>query len=117
MIITAIGLFALAALLGMMLITFILSGRETPKAVVFTHGPLAAAGLVLLIIYSLKRGPGPVESIILFAIAAAGGLMMAKRDLTGQEVPRWLAITHGLLAITGFILLLIFAFSNPDDPL
>lgn len=117
MIITAIGLFALAALLGMMLITFVLSGKETPKAVVFTHGPLAAAGLVLLIIYGFKRGPGPVESIILFAIAAAAGLVMVTRDLTGQPIPRWLAIAHGLIAICGFVLLLIFAFGNPEDPL
>lgn len=117
MIITAIGLFALAAMLGMMLLSFVLSGKETPKAVVFTHGPLAVAGLILLIIYGAKRGPGPIESIILFAIAAAGGLIMVARDLTGKPIPKWLAIAHGLIAVVGFVLLLIFAFGNPDDPL
>ena len=117
MIITAIGLFALAAMLGMMLLSFVLTGKETPKAVVFTHGPLAAAGLVLLIIYACRRGPGPIESIILFAMAAAGGVVMLGRDLTGKPIPRWLAIGHGVIAITGFILLLIFAINNPEDPI
>lgn len=113
MITTAIALFSLAALLGMFLLTFVLKGRKTPKAVVFTHGPLAAAGLVLLIIYSVKYSPGPMESIILFAIAATGGLVLVIRDITGKSIPKWLAVVHGLLAVTGFVYLLIFAFAHP----
>jgi hypothetical protein len=109
MLYTAIAFFALAALLGMFLISFVLKGKETPKAVVFTHGPLAVIGLVLLIIYSLKQ-PGPIEAIVLFAIAAAGGLIMVWRDLTRRTVPKWLAIAHGLLAVSGFVFLLVFAF-------
>ena len=110
MIYTAIAFFALAAILGMVLLSFVLKGKETPKAVVFTHGPLAITGFILLIIYSLKQGPGPTESIVLFAIAATGGLIMVIRDLTGRTIPKWLAIFHGLLAVGGFIFLLIFAF-------
>lgn len=110
MIVTAVAFFALAAILGMLLLTFVLKGKETPKAVVFTHGPLAAIGLVLLIIYCFQEGPGPVESIILFAIAAAGGVIMLMRDLTGKTIPKWLAIVHGLVAVGGFVCLLVFAF-------
>lgn len=113
MILTAIGLFALAALLGMFLLTFVLQGKETPKAVVFTHGPLAAIALVLLIIYALRSGPGPTESIVLFVVAAMGGFFMLYRDLTGKPIPKWLAVVHGLLAVSGFVLLLLFAFGKP----
>ena len=109
MIYTAIAFFALAAVLGMFLISFVLQGKEPPKAVVFTHGPLAVIGLVLLIIYSVKEAPGPIESIILFAIAAVGGLVMVWRDLTRRSVPKWLAVIHGLLAVAGFVFLLVFA--------
>ena len=112
MITTAIALFSLAALLGMFLLTFVLRGKETPKAVVFTHGPLAAAGLVLLIIYLFQESPGPVESVVLFTIAAIGGVVMVYKDLTGKKIPKWLAIAHGLIAICGFIFLLIFAFQK-----
>ena len=109
MLYTAIAFFALAAVLGMFLISFVLRGKETPKGVVFTHGPLAVIGLVLLVIYSFRQSPGPTEAIVLFAIAAAGGLVMVWRDLTRRTVPKWLAILHGLLAVGGFIYLLVFA--------
>lgn len=111
MIYTAIALFALAAILGMVLLTFVLQGKETPKGVVFTHGPLAAAGLVLLIIYAFQQSPGPVEAIVLFAIAATGGIILVVRDLSGKAIPKWLAVIHGLTAVTGFVFLLVFAFS------
>lgn len=109
MLYTSIAFFALAAVLGMFLISFVLKDKETPKAVVFTHGPLAVVGLILLIIYSVKQSPGPVEAIVLFVIAAAGGLVMVWRDLTRRTVPKWLAVIHGLLAVAGFVFLLVFA--------
>lgn len=111
MIYTAIAMFALAAVLGMVLLTFVLQGKETPKSIVFSHGPLAAAGLVLLIIYAFQKSPGPIEAIVLFLIAATGGIIMFSRDMTGKSIPKWLAVVHGLLAVVGFIFLLIFAFS------
>jgi hypothetical protein len=106
----AIGFFALAALLGMYLLSFVLRGKETPKAIVFTHGPVAAIGIILLVVYLFKGGPDPWESLVLFVLAAMGGLYMISRDLTGRPIPRWLAVVHGLLAVTGFVLLLVFAF-------
>ena len=109
MIYTSVAFFALAAVMGMILLSFVLRGKETPKAVVFTHGPLAVIGLVLLIIYTVKQPPGPVEAIVLFIIAAAGGIIMVWRDLTRRSVPKWLAILHGLLAVSGFVFLLVFA--------
>ena len=112
MIYTAITLFALAAILGMVLLTFVLQGKETPKGIVFSHGPLAAAGLILIIIYAFKESPGPIESIILFIIAAGGGFVMVFKDISGKSVPKWLAVIHGLIAITGFIFLLVFAFAK-----
>ena len=113
MIVTAIAFLALAAILGMLLLSFVLTGKETPKSVVFTHGPLAVIGVILLIIYAFREGPGPIEAIILFAIAAAGGVVMVMRDLTGRPVPKWLAVVHGLVAAGGLVMLLVFAFTKP----
>ncbi len=111
MIYTAIAFFSLAALLGMFLLGFVLKGKETPKAVVFSHGPLAAIGLILLIVYTFSHSPGPIESLVLFILAATGGVVMVYRDITGKKVPKWLAIVHGLLAVAGFIFLIIFAMN------
>lgn len=87
MLILAIVLFAIAALLGFYLLTFVLQNKNTPKGVAFTHGPLAAMGL-----------------------AALGGFSLIYRDLTGSPLPKWLAIGHGLTALIAFIFLIIFAF-------
>jgi hypothetical protein len=111
MIYTAIAFFSLAAILGIILISFVLRGKETPKGIVFLHGPIAAVGLVLLIIYALRNTPSPVESIVLFIIAATGGVILVWHDIKGKPFPKWLAVVHGLIAVTGFIFLLMFAFA------
>jgi len=110
MISAAIGFFALSAVLGMILLSFVLRGKHTPKAIVFTHGPLAVIGLVLLIIYTIGHKPAPIESLVLFIIAATGGIILVARDMMMKTIPKWLAIVHGLIAIAGFIWLLVFRF-------
>ena len=110
MLFAAIGFFSLAAILGLILISYVLQSKDTPKSLAFTHGGLAATGIVLLIIYSLYRMPSPIESIILFIIAALSGFILIYRDLTGQSIPKWLALSHGTIAIVGFIALLFFVF-------
>ena len=50
--------------------------------------------------------------IVLFAIAAAGGLVMAGvRVFADRNPPAWLAMLHGLLAGAGLTLLLFAAFT------
>ncbi|MDD5461365.1 MAG: hypothetical protein PHG00_06995 [Methylococcales bacterium] len=110
MITSAIVLFSLAALLGIFLLTFVLRGKQTPKAVTFTHGPLAAIGLLLLVIYTIQHDPAPIGSLILFTIAAAGGFTLVVLDLTRTSAPKWLALLHGLIAVAGLVLLLKFVF-------
>lgn len=111
MLIVALGCFTLAALLGLYLLSFVLQNKSTPKAIAFIHGPLAAAGLIILIVYALSNSPSPIVSIVLFTLAAMGGLTLIYRDLTGQSLPKWLALGHGLTAVAGYIFLLIFMFS------
>jgi hypothetical protein len=88
----------------------VLQDKPTPKALAFIHGPFGAIGILLLIIYAFYRSPSPIESIIIFIIAAFMGFILIFRDLTGRTVPKWLALLHGLTVVTGFIFLLIFAF-------
>jgi hypothetical protein len=110
MIFASIAFFSLAAVLGMLLLSYVLRGKETPKGIVFTHGPLAVIGLILLIVYAFENPPGPLESIVLFVIAALGGLILVARDLLRKTIPKWLAVVHGLVAVTGFVFLLVYAF-------
>ncbi|MDX1672350.1 MAG: hypothetical protein R3211_08405 [Balneolaceae bacterium] len=112
MLITTIVLFALAALLGLILITRVLKEEETPKAVVYSHGAAAAVALVLLILAYMNQGDSLLlTSTLIFVVAALGGFIMFGRDLSGKAIPKWLAIVHALAAVTGFVLLLVAAFS------
>ena len=111
MLTTAIILFAIAAVFGLVLLTKILGSKATPKPVVYLHGLIAAIGLVLLIVYSLNPDSKSVAiSLTLFIIAAIGGFILFGRDLTKKPGPKWLALVHALAAVTSFIILLTVAF-------
>jgi hypothetical protein len=112
MLYTIIGLFSLGAILGIYLISFVLRNKETPKAVAFIHGAFVAVALIMLILYVSKNEHGPTESVVLFILAALGGFVLIYRDLTGKTLPKWLAITHGLVAVTGFVFLLLHTFGS-----
>lgn len=108
-----IGLFALAAILGMTLLSYVLKDKETPKGVMIVHGLFAAVALVLLLLYVFNNTPGPLESAVLFVIAALGGFILVARDITGKKIPKWLAVTHGVIAVAGFIFLIMFSINQP----
>lgn len=112
MLFTALAFFSIAAILGMILISYVLQSKPTPKGLAFVHGPMAAIGIVLLIIYAFYQTPAPIESIVLFIIAAFGGLVLIYRDLTGKTLPKWLAVLHGLIAVTGYVFLITFILSH-----
>lgn len=107
-----IGIFAVGAMIGLYLLTLILQDKATPKGIAFTHGLFVVAAVIMLIIYISDHPPGPIESLIAFIVAALGGLIVFYRDITGKKIPKWLAVVHGLVAVTGFVLLIVFTFGK-----
>jgi hypothetical protein len=45
--------------------------------------------------------------ILLFAIAAIGGIILAVLHFGNKTMPLWLALLHGLVAVTGVIVLIV----------
>lgn len=112
MLISTVILFALAAVLGLVLITKVLKGEETPKPVVYLHGAAAAVALVLLIIAYTRQGDTLLmTSVLIFVVAALGGFVLFAKDISNKTIPKWLAVVHALAAVTGFVLLLIAVFA------
>ena len=107
-----IGLFALGAIIGLYLLTLILQDKSTPKGVAFAHGLFVVIAVVMLIVYITNNPPGPIESLVAFIVAALGGIVVFFKDITGKKIPKWLAVVHGLVAVTGFVLLLVFALGK-----
>ena len=107
-----IGLFALGALVGMYLLALVLQKKETPKFVALIHGIFVATALIMLLVYAMKNGPGLTESIVLFVMAALGGVVLIYKDLTKKPIPAWLAIGHGVIAVVGFLYLIMYTFGH-----
>lgn len=112
MLYSALGFFALAVVLGLYLLTCVLSNKEIPKSVAMIHGFFAVIGITLLIIYPFFYSPSPLISLILFICAAIGGLTLAYRDVSGKTIPKWLALGHGMTAIIALLLLVVFIFTK-----
>jgi len=111
MLYTSVALFALAAVAGFIVIRAVWQKKETPKAAVFAHGTLAALGLVLLVVYALQNPQNfPQLSLILFVAAALGGFYLFARDMRKSVVPVSVAAIHALIAVSGFVVLLLFVF-------
>jgi hypothetical protein len=111
MLYTTIALFALSAVLGLVILIKWLTKKDAPKAVVYSHGIVAAVGLALLVYYAIVNpNDFPKISIILFVIAAVAGFYMFFKDLAKKPSPMALAFIHALVAVVGFLALLIFVF-------
>jgi hypothetical protein len=106
-----IGVFALAAVMGLIVATAIFTKKPaTPKPVVIAHGLFGATGLILLIYYMMSNPDNyPKVSLILFVVAALGGFVLVYNDLGKKKPgPSSLVIIHALVAVTAFVLLLAF---------
>lgn len=104
-----IGLFAVAAVLGILIFKNWLTSADTSRTVVYLHGIFAAVALVLLLVFALQHKVNTLQtSAILFVIAAIGGIYMFVRDLRGKFSPMWLATVHALLAVAGFLVLIFY---------
>ena len=106
---TAAVLFGISALGGLIMAGIRFSGPNPPAWLAMLHGFLSAAALTLLIYAACTVGLPKLAdlAIVLFIIAALGGVAM---NLVYQwkmiPLPKWLVIVHGLLAVSGFVLLL-----------
>jgi hypothetical protein len=112
MLYTSIALFALAAVLGLTMLIKWLKKEDAPRGVALIHGMLGATALVILIVYAVAHPEqSPRISIILFIIAALGGIYMFLRDVMKKTPIIPLAFLHALLAVSGFVTLLMFVFA------
>jgi len=111
---TAVVLFAIAAVGGLVMASIrFLSNTNPPAALALLHGLLASAGLTLVAFAAVTVGIPVIGLIglVLLLAAAAGGLVLnlgyqwKQRLLSGA-----LVIGHAALAVVGFSMLVVAAF-------
>ena len=110
---TAIVLFAIAAAGGLVLAAVrLVAGRNPPASLSLVHGLLAGAGLTLLLFAAFTAGlPSlAIWGLVVLLLAACGGLLMNLAYAWERKlIPRLLVYGHALLAVAGFVLLVVGA--------
>jgi hypothetical protein len=111
---TAAWLFVLTALGGLTMAGIRFVGQHNPPVwLSMAHGFAAGAGATLLA-YAVATSlvPGMAKlALLLFLLAAGGGVLLALRFQWRQQMlPAWLVVAHALVAVSGFVLLLLAAF-------
>lgn len=107
---TAVILFAIAALGGIVMAIMRLGGRELPPiGLAVIHGLFAAAGLIALILALVGHGYSIASIIALlgFLGAALGGFYLFSLHLKKQALPIPYVLVHGAFAVISFIILLV----------
>src|SRR5436190_15970973 len=96
----SIALFALAAVLGLIILVSWLQKKNASRAVIYSHGIVAAAALVLVVFFSIQNSENfPRLSLTLFIVSALAGFYMFFRDLNNKMSPIVLAFVHALVAV------------------
>jgi glucose uptake protein GlcU len=110
----SLGLFAVAAVAGLTMAIMHFRGTSPPKtALAVLHGLFAASGLVVLLLALIKAGFGGKPGIAfgLLVAAALGGFVLLSSHVKQQRLPSGLVVGHALLAVAGFVTLLLAYFA------
>lgn len=108
MLITALIVFAIAALGGLFLASRVLRGHLAPWAISILHALLGASGLVLLILTVVQGGASArvTAALAILILAALGGFFLASIHLRGRVAPKAVVFVHAGVAVAGFLTLL-----------
>lgn len=104
----AVVVFAIGALGGLGLASFVLRGRLAPWALSLAHAALGAIGL-LLVVYAALTGGIPqaaLVALVILIIAALGGFYLASIHLRKTVAPKQVVFIHAGAAVIGFLILL-----------
>ena len=104
----AVIVFAIGALGGLVLASYVLRGKLAPWAVSLLHAALGAIGLLLVIYAAISAGisTAALTALVILVIAALGGFYLASIHLRGQVAPKGIVFVHAGIAVIGFLTLL-----------
>lgn len=108
----SILLFAIAAVGGLTLAILRFRDRPLPMGLALVHGLVAATALVILLVVALgASGNGMTRgALIAFVVAALGGFYLFSFHVRGRKLPIPMVVIHGLVAVAGFVTLLLAVY-------
>jgi glucose uptake protein GlcU len=112
----AVLLIALGAVLGLYMAVQHFKGRTPPKAgVAILHGLLAVSGVIVLLlgVWEIGFGTAHTWALLLFGVAALGGLFLVSHHMRQRPLPNGVIVIHGLVAAIAFLVLLTAVYLVP----
>jgi glucose uptake protein GlcU len=112
----AVILIALGAIVGLTMAIKHFKGRTPPKpALAILHGLLAGCGVVALLlgVWDMGFGTAHTWALVLFVVAALGGLYLVSHHMRHKPLPSGVIVIHGLVAAVAFLILLTAVYLVP----
>jgi glucose uptake protein GlcU len=112
----AVLLIALGAVVGLYMAIQHFKGRTPPKAgVSILHGLLAVSGVIVLLlgVWEIGFGTAHTWALLLFGLAALGGLYLVSHHMRQRPLPNGVIVIHGLVAAVAFLVLLTAVYLVP----
>ena len=108
----ALVVFAIGALGGIALASFLLQGRLAPWPLSLLHAALGAIGLLIVLYAAFSTGipKAALTALVILIIAALGGFYLASIHLRGKVAPQPIVFVHAGVAVIGFLTLLGVVF-------
>jgi hypothetical protein len=113
MLVAALALFAVAAVIGLYMLTRLFKNELPPWLAVVCHGAFAATGLAVLLYSALVVGgfsPVLTFASVILVIAALGGFLLVSFHARQKQPPHAIAVVHALAAVVGFLSLAASTF-------
>lgn len=109
MLVAALIVFALAAILGVILAATFVMKTSAPMWLAYVHAALGILGVILLIIGVAGGQTGGliVAALVVFLLTAVGGIVIYALGSKGRPIPSALLVVHGAAGLVAFILLLV----------
>src|SRR5262245_50943281 len=112
----AVVLIAFGALIGLTMAVQHFRGRTPPSpALAVLHGVLVVSGFLVLLVAVVRIGfkGAFAGAVVLFALAALGGLYLVSHHLRHRPLPNGVIVIHGLVAAIAFLILLTAVYLAP----
>ena len=109
-------LFAAAAVVGLYMAVQHFRGRTPPAAAVaILHGLFAVSGIVALLlgVRAIGFGGAHTWALVVFGVAALGGLYLVSHHMRQKPLPNGVIIVHALVAVVAFLILLTAVYLTP----
>ena len=111
----ALIFFGFTALIGLYMLSRVYRKLPRQNGVMIVHGIGAATAIGILFYYSAfeLNTEVPYPSIFFFIIAVFGGIFMVLWDkIMNRKMPKYFPLFHAGAAITGFVLLVLYALNH-----